>query len=67
MRKYLIKIHEINNPENECVYTTLTGLCDDKGFSHNWLKTKKYPFEYKGFKFKKMECKLLLGGGYRYD
>lgn len=59
MRKHLITIQEISNPLKVVIYTTLTGLCEDKGWSFNWLKTKKFPFDYEGFHLEKLplsEC-----------
>jgi len=59
MRKYLIILQNIATPFEVVIYTTLTGLCEDKNWSFNWLKTKKFPFEYEGFKLEKLplsEC-----------
>jgi len=59
MRKHLIKLQNIENPFEVAIYTTLTGLCLDMEWSHNWLKTLEFPFEYKGYFLDKMplsEC-----------
>lgn len=43
------KLFEVEN------YSTLTALCDDKGWSYNWLKTLKMPFNYKGYLVSRMK------------
>jgi hypothetical protein len=38
------------------IYPTLTKLCDaNPEFSYNYLKSKKFPFTYKGYEFIKKE------------
>jgi len=39
-----------NLKDFEC-WGSLVELCKVKGFSYNYLKRKKFPFEYKGLKF----------------
>jgi hypothetical protein len=45
MKKVLI----LRDERGERVYSTLTSLCREMGWSYNWIKTKKYPFEYRGY------------------
>lgn len=65
MRKHLIKIQNIKNPFDVEIYTTLTGLCSDRGMSYDWLKTKKFPFDYKGYRFEKLD-REKVGAGFKY-
>ena len=55
MRKKLIKCQNIESPFEVENYSTLTALCDDKGWSYNWLKTLKMPFDYEGFKIVRLK------------
>lgn len=55
MRKTLIKCQKIESPFEVENYSTLTALCDDKGWSYNWLKTLKMPFDYEGFKIVRLK------------
>jgi len=55
MRKTLIKCQNIESPFEVENYSTLTALCDDKGWSYNWLKTLKMPFDYEGFKIVRLK------------
>lgn len=47
--KTIVLLH--SDDTYEC-YATLTALCRAKCWSHNYLKKKKMPFDYKG-------CKIL--------
>jgi len=55
MRKTLIKCQNIERSFEVENYSTLTALCDDKGWSYNWLKTLKMPFDYEGFKIVRLK------------
>lgn len=37
------------------VWGSLTKACEAHSFSYNFLKKKKFPFQYKGIKFKKVQ------------
>jgi hypothetical protein len=41
----------LTNGECYEAWGSLVELCRVKGFSHNYLKRLKFPFEYKGLKF----------------
>lgn len=41
----------LTNGKDFETWGSLTEICREKGFSHNYLKRQKYPFEYKGLKF----------------
>jgi hypothetical protein len=41
----------LTNGESYEAWGSLVELCKVKGFSHNYLKRLKFPFEYKGLKF----------------
>lgn len=41
----------LTNKESHEAWGSLVELCKVKGFSYNYLKKKKYPFEYKGLNF----------------
>jgi hypothetical protein len=41
----------LTNVESYEAWGSLVELCKVKGFSHNYLKRLKFPFEYKGLKF----------------
>ena len=44
--------------ENIEAYTALTKLCKDyKEFSYSYIKSKKFPFNYKGYEFLKIKVK----------
>ena len=62
MRKTLIKCQNIESPFEVENYSTLTALCDDKGWSYNWLKTLKMPFDYEGFKIVRLKEQNCLSG-----
>ena len=62
MRKKLIKCQNIESPFEVENYSTLTALCDDKGWSYNWLKTLKMPFDYEGFKIVRLKEKNCPSG-----
>ena len=62
MRKKLIKCQNIESPFEVENYSTLTALCDDKGWSYNWLKTLKMPFDYEGFKIVRLKEQKCLSG-----
>ncbi len=51
MSRQVIVIESENKPE---VYSTLTKLCEIKGFSYHYLKGLKFPFKYKGLDFHKV-------------
>ena len=55
MRKTLIKCQNVERLFEVENYSTLTALCDDKGWSYNWLKTLKMPFNYKGYRVSRMK------------
>lgn len=38
-------------------WLTLADLCRNKGFSYDYLKTRKFPFAYKDMNFQKIEKK----------
>ena len=40
---------------------SLVEICEVKGFSHNYLKRLKYPFEYRGLKFIKVPFRVANG------
>jgi len=41
----------LTNGESYEAWGSLVELCKVKGFSHNYLKRLKFPFEYKGLNF----------------
>ena len=43
------------------VWGSLTEICTEKEFSHNYLKRKKYPFRYKGIVFQRLPFKKAGG------
>lgn len=55
MRKTLIKCQNIKNPWNVENYSHLRALTDDRGWSYNWLKTLKMPFDYEGYRISRMK------------
>ena len=53
MPKNVIVLSKGNHKES---YGSLTELCSDyPNFSYYYLKSKKFPFEYKGFLFEKLK------------
>lgn len=60
MGLYLINMKTVilltKDGEEPEAWTTLTGLCDNhENFSYDYLKQKKFPFEYKGYQFIKVQ------------
>ena len=43
------------------VWGSLTEICRIKGYSYYYLRNKKYPFEYRGVKFDKIEYRKENG------
>lgn len=52
----------LTNGESYEAWGSLVELCKVKGFSHNFLKRLKFPFEYKGLKFIRVPFRTLNGG-----
>jgi hypothetical protein len=52
MNKYTIILSKGSIKEP---WTTLTDLCNTHGFKIHVLKSKKFPFEYRGYLFEKKE------------
>ena len=46
--KHILTLTPLSTNE-AVIYSTLRGLCNDKGWSYNWLKTMSYPIHYKNY------------------
>lgn len=46
MKKNLITYQRLNSPFQITVYADLKALCDDKGYSYEWLRKQPTPFLY---------------------
>ena len=55
------KVIILTDGEIQEVWGSLSEICRVYGFSRNYLKTKKYPFTYKGLQFTRVEFRKQLG------
>ena len=51
----------LTNGESYEAWGSLVELCKVKGFSHNYLKRLKFPFEYKGLNFQRVPFRSSNG------
>lgn len=51
----------LTNGESCEAWGSLVELCRIHGFSYNYLKAKKFPFEYKGIQFNKVPFRSVNG------
>ncbi|MBT0554266.1 hypothetical protein [Riemerella anatipestifer] len=54
MKSGLKNVIVITDGDNTEVWGTLTEICEVKGLSYSYLKSKKFPFVYKKIKFEKI-------------
>lgn len=54
------KVIIVTDGENHEVWGSLSEICRVYGYSRNYLKTKKYPFKYRGLDFIRVEFRKRL-------